>query len=96
MTSPPAAWRLQLRDRPGAVERLLSVLRRRMVPIEALALARSGEGGLTVDLTLALPPDRRDRIAAEVSGLADVEECVTNPSHPNERTDEHARRIVDH
>lgn len=80
MSTAPTTWRLRLRDRPGAVERLLSVLRRRIVPVEALSMERATHGDLELQLTVLVPEDRRDRIAAEVSGLVDVETCVAGPA----------------
>jgi acetolactate synthase regulatory subunit len=91
-------WVLRLRDRPGSLERLLSTLRRRMVPLEALSLARAGEGELEVELTVSLDQDRRTRIIAEVEGMADMATWIQGPgasapegptSH-TERTEDHA------
>lgn len=68
-----ALWQLRLRDRPGSLERLLGVLRKRRVAVEELSMERSEPSILHVRLRLGLDADRRDRIRAEVEGLADVE-----------------------
>lgn len=98
--APPTTdrWVLRLRDRPGALERLLSTLRRRMVPLEALSLTRTGTDELEVELTLTLDGERRTRIIAEVEGMADMAAWIQDPgasapvgptSH-TERTEDHA------
>lgn len=83
-SSPPAGsgdgtWAIRLRDRAGAVERLLSVLRRRVVPVERFSLVRCAGGVLEAEVTLVLEAHLKDRMVAEIRALADVETCVPGP-----------------
>lgn len=78
--SEPAIWRLRLRDRPGAVERVLSVLRRRLVRLDGLSLERHGEGRLTMEMVLGIHPADGVRIRAELDGLEDVAAAEDAPT----------------
>lgn len=69
---PAEAWSLRLSDRPGALERVLGVLRRRLVRLEALSLKRAAGDELAVELRLAMAPEQKDRIRAELRSLVDV------------------------
>jgi hypothetical protein len=75
-------WTLGLRDRAGALERLLSLLRRRRVRIDALSLTRAGPDLLEVALTLSLAAELRERVAAEVGDLHDVYLRTPGPDRP--------------
>ncbi len=66
-------WILRLRDRPGALERVLSLLRRRRVGLEGLSFAKAGEDRLDVELHVGVTVVQRERIQVELAGLADVE-----------------------
>jgi len=82
-------WTLGLRDRAGSLERLLSLLRRRRVRIEALSLTRTGPDLLEVALTLSLAAELRERVAAEVEDLHDVYLRTPGPDRPVEPESTH-------
>jgi acetolactate synthase regulatory subunit len=79
-----AVWTLRLRDRPGAVERVLSTLRRRLVPLEGMAMERADAGELTLALRVGGLPALRARIQMELGALEDVRalESKTEETHP--------------
>lgn len=62
-------------DRPGALERLLGLARRRMLAVNRLSV---GFGDGTLDVVLRLDPSRTSpgRARAELLGLADVEDVT--------------------
>lgn len=70
---PILTWTLRLRNRPGALERVLSVLRRRLVSVEALSVARAPDEILEVEMHVSVESSRQERVEAELAGLADVE-----------------------
>lgn len=91
--SPPSVltWSLRVRDSPGAMERVLSVLRRRLVPVEGLSLARGPGDTLELEMQVSVEADRRERVAAELAGLVDVEAWAeANPSTEQPRTEDDA------
>lgn len=61
----------RLPERPGALERLLGMLRRRALPVQDLSIARSGDGHIHV--FIRQESSVVDRTAAELSLLFDVE-----------------------
>lgn len=88
---PVLTWSLRLRDRPGALERVLSVLRRRLVSVEALSVARAPDDVLELEMHVSVEAHRRERVAAELAGLADVETWTeANPSTEQSRTEHDA------
>ncbi len=66
-------WELRVRDRPGALERVLSILRRRLVHLETLSMNREGPDTLRIELRVGGRPDLRDRVRQELLGLVDVQ-----------------------
>lgn len=80
-------WRLRLRDRPGAVERVLAVLRKRLVPLEGMALERAAEGELAVELRVRAEAERWARVEAELEGLPDVQRAE-GPRFPADHANE--------
>lgn len=79
---PGESWTLRIRDRPAALERVLSMLRRRRVPFNALSVERTPEDDLDVRLRLRIEPERRERILAELAGMADVNPESVIPGEP--------------
>jgi len=61
-----------LQDVTGALERLLGLLRRRVLPIESLSLYQAENNILEVVLRFGDLDTPEDRVAAEVSSLYDV------------------------
>ena len=61
-----------LQDETGALERLLGLLRRRVLPLESLSLYQAENNILEVVLRFGDLDTPEDRVAAEVSSLYDV------------------------
>jgi acetolactate synthase regulatory subunit len=91
----PEIWGLRLRDRPGALERVLSVLRRRLVPLEALSLRKTPEGALDVELVVAGDAGRWDRVRTELRNLFDVMDEGTRTDGARKRDHLHEAEEAD-
>jgi acetolactate synthase regulatory subunit len=66
----------RLRDRPGALERALGLLRRRAFAVRQLSVDAAGDG--IVELVVRVDESRtpRERVRLELLGLADLVEIA--------------------
>ncbi len=66
----------RLRDRPGALERAVSLLRRRALAVRRLSVNAAGDG--VIELIVRVDESRtpRERVRVELLGLADLLEIA--------------------
>jgi acetolactate synthase small subunit len=72
---------VRVADRSGALERVLGLLRRRVLAIHRLSLA-AGDGALELALRLDEARTPRDRLRAELLGLVDVMDVSDEAAAP--------------
>lgn len=65
-------WSLRMQDRAGALERVLGMLRRRMVALESLTVRRVAGGHYKLDMVLYMEAEKKERIRAELHNIVDV------------------------
>ncbi|MFO7262076.1 MAG: hypothetical protein DIU52_013040 [bacterium] len=81
----------RLRDRPGALERAVSLLRRRAMAVRRLSVNAAGDG--VVELVVRVDESRtpRERVRLELLGLADlldIADAAVVPVQPPTETGE--------
>ncbi len=79
----------RLRDRPGALERAVSLLRRRALAVRRLSVNAAGDG--VIELIVRVDESRtpRERVRVELLGLADlleIADAAVVPVHPATET----------
>jgi acetolactate synthase small subunit len=78
---------LRVRDRPGALERVLGAIRRKVLPVRRLSLHEPDGGARDVVLRFDAGRIGADRMLAELGALYDVEDAcaITGPDDPATR-----------
>jgi acetolactate synthase small subunit len=59
-------------DRPGALERFIGHIRRRVIPVRRLSIATAHDGAIAIVLRVDTGRTPLSRIIAELQGLADL------------------------
>jgi acetolactate synthase small subunit len=69
---------VRVQDRPGALERVLGLIRRRVLAVRRLSVSL-GDGGLEVALRVDETKTPSDRLRAELASLTDVSSVTAEP-----------------
>lgn len=87
---------LRLHDRPGALERVLGAIRRKVLTVRRLSLHAPADGWHEVVLRFDPGGTPEERIMAELGSLYDVHEVRPLPAHPDTPTREMALAHLRH
>jgi acetolactate synthase regulatory subunit len=76
----------RLRDRPGALERALGLLRRRALAVRQLSVDAAGDGVIELALRVDETRTPRERVRLELLGLVDLLEITDAAAQPATET----------